>query len=237
MAKQAKGEAAMVMQQPLTQGDVEAYRLFLYEKLGIDIKPKETSRLMRFFAVFVQLFNKEFMNRYITTIGKTVYWPRIGRLGKNPSHDVSVMFHESQHAWDFKHHPIRMWVGYGLPQWFVLLSSLSLLTICCSNWWALCVLFVAMIAPLPAPGRRWAEERGYSCTMAFRIWTGGEVNGSYFEYIAKQFTGSHYYYMWPFPKNMNRRLVAIEQRIRRGKMTEVQRMTYEFLQHRGILAA
>lgn len=227
----------MVMQRPIRQADAEAYSDFLADKLGIRIVAKEDSKLMRVFAVFVQLFNKEFMERYITTIGSSVYWPRLGRFGKNANNDISVLFHEGQHAWDFKHHPLRMWLGYIFPQLLVLLTVLAVLAAWLSNWWLLCLLCVVMIAPIPAPFRLWSEQRGYSCTIAFRIWSGGDTNSGFFDYIAHQFTGSHYYYMWPWHRDMMKRLAATEQRIRRGELTEVQRLTYEFLQQRGILGS
>jgi hypothetical protein len=55
------------------------------------------------------------------------------------------------------------------------------------------------------------------------------------EFTVGRFTKSDYYFMWPFPKSVERMLARAEQRIRAGELTEVQKATKEFLFAHGLI--
>jgi hypothetical protein len=89
----------------------------------------------------------------------------------------------------------------GLSVWFVGWQTL----------WLLAALI--FVAPIPAPGRKWAEMRGYGMSIFVEIALFGltEITRK-----AKQFTGPDYYFMWPFKKAVRDELMMWEIRSRGG---------------------
>jgi hypothetical protein len=127
-------------------------------------------------------FERTYMTRYTTVIGKTI---------ATPSKRVStpVLMHEAQHIEDLNW---LLRIAYLLPN---ALAPLALLSIWYSHWWLLCAAFLVC----PSPGRAWAELRGYTVSLAAQYrHTGGNVPATYITWLTSQFTGPTYLWMWPF---------------------------------------
>jgi len=207
------------------------YRRLCEDKWGVRIVEKKTSRFMQVLAKIL-FFNKNFLNGYITTIGTTVYWPRADDLN---SGDFSTLFHEAQHAYDYKKFPPWFVLSYLSPQILSLLSLLSFMALTGEYLWLAFILSIAFIAPLPSIFRTHWEMRGMSCGMAYKQWTVGKIHESTVQFGIDRFCGPDYYYMWPFKGSMKRKIARAEQMIKDGKLTEVQKETYEFLLERGLV--
>ena len=207
------------------------YRRFCEEQWGITIVEKNESKLMKVLAV-VLFFNKGFMTNYVTTIGKKVHWPNADKLtGK----DFTTLFHEVQHAVDFTKGPAWFILSYLLPQILALFVLMSFLALTGNLFWLLALPWVLMLAPLPSITRAHWELRGYSCEMAYVLWTRGYVPSHMLRRIKKEFTSSAYYFMWPFSRSMDRKLEKAEKSILNCELTEVQEETARFLVHHGVV--
>lgn len=76
------------------------------------------------------------------------------------------------------------------------------------GWGALWLLgSTALLAPLPAIGRTWAELRGYGASITFELELFGRTS---IDPKVDQFTGPAYYWMWPFRAWVARRLKSYE---------------------------
>ena len=188
---------------------------------GFSVKFKDESTLMKVIG-FLMFFNKAFMTGFITTIGKTVYWPTKSSLeARNEVGAMTTLAHEYQHAKDAdKRSSVLFSLGYLFPQVLALPGLLMALTspawgtlmlfgTLSWSWWLLMpLLTVLFLAPLPAPWRAHYELRGYTmslfATSEFLKEIGypfvqraerlrGQVNSKNL-----QFTGANYYFMWPF---------------------------------------
>jgi hypothetical protein len=219
-----------------TSDVLQEYVRLCETEFKVKLVEKKTSIFMKMIAVIL-FFNKNFMTSYVTTIGRTVYWPDLEeRFSKYPENSFRTMFHETQHAHDGSVFKIVYELSYLSPQIGGLLSLLAFMAITFSNAWLLALLALVLIAPFPAYFRAHWEFRGSSCNMAYRIWTDDRVSDRYKDFLVQRFKGPDYYFMWPFPKSVRKKLAKIEQRIRAGKLTEVQRKTHVFLQNHGIIS-
>jgi hypothetical protein len=162
---------------------------------------------MKFLSV-VLFFNKGFLTRYITTLYPRIYVPSLPWNPNKPVSRIATLAHEYVHMYDRRRLGWIFNILYLSPQIF------SLLTIGAfwNMWWLLALLF---LLPLPSPGRTWLEFRGYRMTAAVQWWlTGNEVNTVWIE---QQFTGSAYYWMFPFKRFMERRIVKAIENIKSDK--------------------
>lgn len=208
-----------------------AYRDLCKERWGIKIVEKSDSLLMKAVALLL-FFNKRFMTDYITTIGTTIYWPGASSLsGRN----FKTLFHEAQHAYDYKAFPPWFILSYLSPQSLSVLSFFALLAFTGDLMWLWSLCWLIMLAPIPSVMRSYWEMRGYSCGLASDIWLKGEISEQSKDRIKKNFTSADYYYMWPFTRSMERRIEKAERKIRADDLTEVQKTTKDFLLARGLL--
>jgi len=168
---------------------------------GYRLVKKEDSKFMKFLAIIL-FFNRGFMTRYTTTIGKTVYMPG-NRVTVGGTAIIPILAHEAHHIWD----STRPWVslfyaiGYLMPQILTVFSLLALLAIWYSNWWLISLACLLFILPIPAPIRMWVERRGYLMTLACRLWMWNNADKS-LSNVLSQFTGWGYYKMWPFRRSL-----------------------------------
>ena len=218
----------------ITQAHLKEYIDLCEEKWGIKVVEKKYSWLMRAIGKLL-FFNKGFMDHYITTIGRTVYWPNLDDALKNPDGMFDTYFHEAQHGHDFIRFSVFFILSYISPQIWMLLFPLAFLGISHGNAWWLFLLCVPLIGPIPSYFRAMWEWRGSSCNIALSIWRYGTFSDGHKEALVRRFKGPDYYYMWPFPKWFRKKLAKIEEKIRAGKLTTVQRETYKFLQDRAIV--
>ena len=224
------------MSAQLTKQDLLDYKALLESDLGLKVVEKTTSRFMKALARLL-FFNKNFLEGYITIIGKTIYWPNMDKtFGDNPVSDFSTIFHEGQHGDDQKRLPVLYELAYISPQIFGLLASLFILGFWFGWGWFMAILAVGLLTPVPSLGRMFIEMRGYACNHAFAIWYHGRVTQAHLEGSVKEFTSiSTYYGMWPFKQDICRRLGRVEKNVRSGKLTRHQRRTYRFLEERSLI--
>jgi hypothetical protein len=165
---------------------------------------KSDSKLMRVLGK-IMFFAPGFMDSVTTTLGKKVY---MGNNFKNtdPLNTFVTLSHEYVHVMDYVKKPIRFVLGYAFPQILALLSLLSFLAFF-SPWFLLCLLFLLFLAPVPAPFRKDVEVRGYGMSIKQTNWIYRECNEQEMERYVSKFSGSTYYFMWPF-KSVRKELDA-----------------------------
>lgn len=163
---------------------------------------KNESFLMKLIS-WVLFFNKDFMAKYATTIGETVYLPEDSKKWSKAQLEC-VLAHEQVHILDYKKDKYLFSLKYLFPQILILLG---LLILPFSIWFALTwMIFFAL--PLPAPWRMYYELRGYNMSLIATYILLKERNASD-EYIFNKlnklvdiynghFITFTYYLMWPF---------------------------------------
>jgi hypothetical protein len=187
----------------------------------IKIKFKDESWFMKLLGKLA-FFNKNFMTTFTTVIGKTIYLPT--RAGLENSEDLGplvIVAHEYRHMVDFGSWIKSFFVrtSYFAPQIF---SPLMLLLLLLPVIWAISVplsllLFFAWLTPIPSPGRKYFEFKGYT-TSLFAMneiykenkWSETErkfLLEEQVEFMNEQFTSSAYYYMWPWGVKEDLRVV------------------------------
>lgn len=167
----------------------------LEARLGVRVRFKNESPLMRALGALL-FFNRGFMTDYITTIGRTVYFPdRSSVEGDRP--DWGTLAHEGVHAADYDAHPVRFVLGYLFPQWLGL-GALAALGAFVSLWFLGALAFLAAFGPWSSFGRARLERRGYQMTIICdAIARGLEFVKApdYQEWIVGIFSGPDYYWM------------------------------------------
>tara|TARA_B100000029_G_C17570168_1_gene956335 strand:+ start:1203 stop:1871 length:669 start_codon:yes stop_codon:yes gene_type:complete len=176
-----------------------------------EVKSKRDSLLFKILP-YITFYNREISTRYITTLYPYVYVPSIPWNPDLPLSRLAIMAHEYVHLMDRKRlGPIFNFL-YLSPQ---ILSLLAINATFFSNWF---LLFLLFLLPIPSPGRAWLEYRGYRMTLAVWFWTTGKVPEA--DLVLKHFTGSGYYWMWPFEKMLKRKFERDIARIQLGIVPE-----------------
>lgn len=181
-----------------------------------EIRFKNESMWMKLLNVFAQIFNKDFMTKYTTTTGSTVYFPSEEALLRGQAMYAETLAHELVHMVERKKEgAVPNFLRYAFPQILAALAVFALFAFW-SPWFLLALVFLLALAPLPAPGRREIELNGYTMSLAVLFWVRGTIPDEAFEFYGKQFTTSAYYFMWPFEKDMMHRIKMRAQTIRTG---------------------
>lgn len=192
--------------------DVVVFLDTVASKYGkIKIMPKSSSKLMQAIAWLFKVtkISPEFMERYITTIGETVYFPDKMLEEGDSENVVRVLVHETVHVADSNKlsSPLFKFL-YLFPQSLAVLALLSLLA-----FWKLsflwCLLFLLCLAPIPAPFRYWFELRAYRTQILFSRKDDkltDEQMVPVYEWIEKQLCTNLYYWTWPFPSMVRKHL-------------------------------
>lgn len=167
---------------------------YLFLNYDVCVRFKDKSRLMRFISALM-FWNKTFMTDYVTTIGRTVYFPT--RLDHDD--DWGTLAHEAVHALDYDRAPTRFVLGYLAPQCLGVLSVLAALALFLSPVWLLSLGFLLFLAPWPSPWRLARERRGYAVSaMAHCLRYGSTAVArapDYTEWLVDQYAGWPYYKM------------------------------------------
>jgi len=171
---------------------------------GFKICFKDESTLMKLIGKIL-FFNKGFMTRYTTTIGKRVYFPSKKKFEENPGRYYHTLAHEYVHVMDYVRHPVIFIIGYMKPQLIAILSLLSFLAFI-NPYFLLFLLALLFLAPIPSPYRTWAELRGYGMNCKVRLWHGETISQERLNYSADAFITSAYYFMCPFRKWVMKKL-------------------------------
>jgi hypothetical protein len=178
---------------------------------GMIVKPKSSSKLMRAIGWLfsVTKISPQFMERYYTTIGRTVYVPDNLLINPDVKNLIRVLTHESIHIMDSDRLSDPLFkILYLFPQSLASLALLSLLApLSIKFLW--CLLFLLCLAPIPAPFRYWFELRAYRTSILFARKEDNlkdEEMLPIYEWITKQLSTNLYYFTWPFPSMIMRNL-------------------------------
>jgi len=187
---------------------------------GFRVKFKDESALMKFIGKLM-FFNKAFMTRFVTTIGYIVYFPSRVNLETRGEGSTRTLAHEYRHAKDAKKFTrVLFSLLYLFPQILAVPGAIAAITsivwiplmifgVLSWSWWLLPILLTLLFAaPIPAPPRAYFEFKGYSMSLFAEnelmkergIEPEERILALYIlaEHYNKQFTGSNYYFMWPF---------------------------------------
>lgn len=120
-----------------------------------------------------------------------------------------------------------------------LLAGMGVLAVMLTGWasFALLAMFACLV-PWPAPWRTRTELRGYSMTIAVRLWQGGQFVNEWREALARNFYGPGYYFMsW----SKTDALAALDDAAERAMSGALQKESpphaaiHEFLQQQKLL--
>ncbi len=165
----------------------------------LQVKYKDQSSFMKFLGTLL-FFTPSFMTNYITTIGSTVYYPNEAGVQANEIGSSIVLMHELVHVYDAHR--------LGRPLFFFLYLTPQILSLLCLplflvSWKLALPLMLFFLLPLPSYFRMYFERRGYFTTLYVmnalnkKYQLNTQLEGSK-DYYVGQFTGSAYYFMWPF---------------------------------------
>lgn len=126
---------------------------------------------------------------------------------------AAIVVHLLSTALTFK---IRKFTGFPLLVLSVVFSVvLSILLVGLDSLWM--VAAVLPMAPIPSPGRTWAELRGYGMSIHFEVAFGQRTK---IASKVSQFTTALYYFMCPFADYIREKLQRHEARARAGDVTD-----------------
>lgn len=148
---------------------------------------------------YILFFTPGFFTHYISTIGKTIYFPTNKDIESSSS--LIALAHEFQHIVDNNKYKALYSLGYLFPQILVPFAILGIF----SPWF---LLFLLCALPLPAPWRKIIEMRGYKMSIYVyylfllkRNYSKEKIASSMLRFVVdlnQYFTGPAYYFMWPF---------------------------------------
>jgi len=161
------------------------------------IKYKDESKWQKFIGK-IAFFNKGYMTDYTTTLGSTVYFPSREFVRESNMRAFKILAHEYVHILDRQKLPIVFELLYVFPQFLSMFSLLAILSFFFGMWWLLSLVALLALLPWPAVGRTSIEMRGYAMNIAINIWRHGHLSANTKKWLTETFTGSNYYYMWPY---------------------------------------
>lgn len=163
-------------------------------------------------------WSSTFMTEFTTTMGYGMYVTDISILTRRRY--WWTIAHEFVHISDMeKYGSIPYSIAYLFPQCLVLLAPLAIGTI----WFPSMIWFLAFLVfglPWPSPGRSHLEWRGYTMTLACRYWETGGIGIEHLPMIINSFTGSDYYFMWPFRRSITAKFQESLRKITSGEILE-----------------
>lgn len=184
----------------------------------IDLQCKDDSRLMKFLNFFVRIFNKNFMTKYVTTVGNKIYFPSLEYMYEDEARAIRLICHELQHILDKERIDKKYVTGtfnfaYLFPQ---ILAICSLGVLLAFIWpvclWYLC--FLVFLLPFPAKDRINFEVKAYAVSL-YCLQLKYEYEGKKFDHelhssvIALNLVGPNYYYAGRSPKKLTKRLIKL----------------------------
>ena len=192
------------------------------EQFGTKLKIKQKSPIMRLIGIIL-FFNKNFMDSFITVLGKTIYfpsnWETIIKIcddhlesGADDSEFpivhtpearrlFAILCHEYVHQKDFKNNKLFPLL-YISPAIYALAGLAGLIA---SSWnfqWIILSPFLLYAIPTPAYWRSYFEARGYATNVVLKTLLYGtpqnRMNNITHMYM-EHFTGPTYYWMAGHP--------------------------------------
>lgn len=108
---------------------------------------------------------------------------------------------------------------------------ISIVNVGIHTLWMLAPL--VFLAPIPAPGRAWAELRGYRMSVFMELVMFGKTR---IETKVRKFTGPSYYWMWPFPKPVRKKLLEMKDQSENWEVNDPEIIhVFEFLVRKGFI--
>lgn len=178
------------------------------------IKFKNKSFIQKILG-FVLFFVPGYMTNYVTTMFGNVYVPSKEWLEKSPRRCWKILAHEYVHLLDEKENGLKFKISYLAPQIYAI-GLLGLVGATWNPWFFLCLGFAFFLKPGSQSRTKW-ELRGYAMSMAADLWSTGRVTPSMIDFIAKNFYGSAYYWMWRNETVVKQELRGIEIQLSRGQ--------------------
>ena len=108
---------------------------------------KDESTFQKVCGFFSQPFNPNYMTRYTTTLGSTVYFPSKAFYQSDPGRSFGILAHEFVHLTDEKASVLSS-VAYGLPQLLALVGVLLYIIFGNVTAWPLLVLIGGLVLSL-----------------------------------------------------------------------------------------
>lgn len=165
---------------------------------NVNLAFKDESKFMKLISKLM-FWNKDFMTRFTTVIGDTIYFPNKTFLTARPVSSVITLLHETVHIYDaHRLNKLLFYFLYSTPQ-----SLLLLLPIILFLSWKLSLLFIIFALPIPSYFRMKYEKRAYMASL----YTMNVLNKKYNynidlkaqkDFYLENFKDSSYYFMWPF---------------------------------------
>jgi hypothetical protein len=188
---------------------------------GFKIIYKDQSVLHRFIGK-VSFFNPRYMSDFVTVLGTEVAFPSARNFLRDRISTFKILAHEYVHLMDKKDEGTMAFsLSYIMP---VPLAALALGAFAAfySLWFLFFLTALLFLAPLPSYGRKKWEMRGYAMSMACNLWKHGSLKSEAVDWIQRCFTGSSYYFMWPFPKAVRKELNVWIRRIENGDILAIE---------------
>lgn len=183
----------------------------------LKIKYKDQSWFMKLLGKLL-FFNKPFMTSYTTTIGSDVYFPNESYTRARPISSAVVLLHELVHVSDGKKFTKPLFGFLYLSPQILALLCLPLFLL---SWKIALPLMVLFASPIPSYFRMHFEKRAY-LTSLYCLYRIGKLKDfdpkleTQAKGFVEHFTGSHYYFMWPF-KNITKEFDEALERIKADK--------------------
>jgi len=176
----------------------------------VEIKYKDENTLMKVIGTLM-FFNKNFMTKFITTLGNTIYFPSRQWVTDHPEDAKVTLIHEAIHMQDEKKYGILFKIGYTFPLWISLLVPFLLFVL---SWKIVLPLALFFLLPLPSPFRMMFERKAYiiGAYAAYKLY-GMDPFESCSRY-SSFFKDNSYYWMWMFGVNNN--FMEAASRIKQG---------------------
>ena len=182
----------------VTQEDIDRLLAELKRDIpNLDVCFKTDSRLQQLIGRLVAPFNPHYLTKYTTVMGGKIWLPsRQFMQEKEVTWLYALIRHEAVHLRDMKKYPILFQVSY--------------------------LLFL----PMGLTMRALWEWRAYKVSIQTEFELKGDISDEYIEYVAEQFAGPAYLYMWPFRGHIRRKVQQEKERlVRRAALRRKQSPT------------
>jgi hypothetical protein len=179
--------------------DFDQFSAELKQLTPFRIRYKDEAWEMQALNLLVMWFCPQFMNRFTTVIGSTVYFPSRLYVERYPQSAMRTLAHEVVHILDAERvgFPAFM-LSYLFPQGLVA----GVFTFPWLGPWAfLCLLFAL---PWPSPFRFYFESRAYALDY---LTLPPEQRPAALTGMTRQFGNWDYYRMFPFPQAVRQRIL------------------------------
>lgn len=173
------------------------------------IRYKDESWEMQVLNLFVMPFCPEFLSRFSTVIGNTIYFPNRSFIRMNPDAAMRTLAHEAVHILDMDRWTPGLFAGaYLFPQ----ILALGVFLFPFLGIWAL--LFLLFLLPIPAPFRSYFEVRGYTMDV---LTAAPQHRKAVLDQAVQQFTGWNYYKMFPFEASVRAQITHWVHKAEKGE--------------------